>query len=227
MATKTKEDFKKENFKLGTIKAAYSRAHKYLGQHYEALEALINRRGENSSDWSEATAKMTSEAIQRYRMQAEQALDNLDRGGEALIAVIFELGPDDTNEGVEGMTKKVSDDIVDCNDRYAELNSKYARALEEANELNYPAKKQKNPSRPREPAETPEYASFQSYPEMKPNFLNQHSDMVDINEFCRLHDYGVQRETTNIRHLNAFVPVDALIMNTSSTGQETGRERPR
>ena len=160
-------------------------------------------------------------------MQAEQSLDNLDKGGEAMIAVIFELEPDDTDEGIEGMTKKVSDNIVDYNDRYAELNSKYARALEEANELNYPAKKQKNPSRPREPAETPEYASFQSYPEMKPNFLNQHSDMVDINEFCRLHDYGVQRETTNIRHLNAFVPIDAFFMDAGSTVQENERERSR
>ena len=141
MATKTKEDFRKQNFRLGTVKATYSRAHKHLEQKFEELEALIKRRDENPQRWSEATAKITSESIQKYRIQAERALANMDRGGEALIEVIFELGEADTTDGVDVMTQKVSDDISSYNDRYGELNSRYASVLEEANDLNYQAEK--------------------------------------------------------------------------------------
>ena len=109
----------------------------------------------------------------------------MDRGGEALIEVIFELGEANNTDGVDVMTQKVSDDISSYNDRYGELNSRYASVLEEANDWNYQAEKQKNISKPRGPTETAEYTRFQSYPEMKPTFLNQDSDMVDINEFCR------------------------------------------
>ena len=111
MAAKTKADFKKENIRLGTVKATYSRAHKHLEEKYEEIEALIKRREEDSQRWSEATAKITSESIQKYRMQAEAALTKMDRGAEALIDVILLLSDADTTEGVDVMTERASTDI--------------------------------------------------------------------------------------------------------------------
>ena len=182
MTLKTKDDFNRKKARMGTVKAASSRANKALGKQLVALEALIKKREEDSTDWSEATAKMTAEAIQKCRGISEQALENLENAGLALNEVILEMRPEDTQEGLEAMTKKVSEDIEEYNNKYAELKQKFTKTLEVANELTV-AKKPAHPSRPRETTETPEFTRFQSYPDMEPTFLSQDSDMIEINLF--------------------------------------------
>ena len=212
MATKTKADFKKENIRLGTVKATYSRTHKHLEEKYEELEALVKQRDEDPQLWSEATAKITSEAIQKYRIQAESALTKMDRGAEALIDVILQLADADTTDGVDVMTERVSTDISSYYDKYGDLNSKYAKVLRMANDMNFQTANQKISSRPAGPIETADYVRFQSCPELKPTFLNQDSDMVDINMFCRqFRDYmnmgykGKPPTTGISMHLSPFV----------------------
>ena len=212
MATKTKADFKKENIRLGTVKATYSRTHKHLEEKYEELEALVKMKDENPQLWSEATAKITSESIQKYRIQAESALTKMDRGAEALIDVILLLSDADTTEGVDVMTERVSTDISSYYDKYGELNSRYANVLRMANDMNYQTANQKSTSKPAGPIETTDYVRFQSCPELKPTFLNQDSDMVDINVFCKqFRDYmnmgykGKPPTTGISMHLSPFV----------------------
>ena len=93
------------------------------------------------------------------------------------------MKPDENPEGLEVLTNKVSEDIEEYNNKYAELKRTFTRTLEEADELTA-AEKPAQPSRSRETSETPEFARFQSYPDMKPTFLDQDSDMAEINLFC-------------------------------------------
>ena len=77
----------------------------------------------------------------------------------------------------------MSEDIEEYSNKYAELIQTFTKTLEEADELTA----SENPiqtSGSRETSETPEFDRFQSYPDMKPTFLDQDSDMVEINLFC-------------------------------------------
>ena len=124
MTQKTEDDFKREKARMGTVKAASSRANKALGKKLIELEALIKRKEENPEDWSEATAKRTAETIQKCRGISEQALENLESAGLAINDVILAMKPEDIQESLEIMTKKVSEDIEEYNEKYGDLNSK-------------------------------------------------------------------------------------------------------
>ena len=182
MTHKTKDDFTREKVRMGSVKAASSRANKALAKMCTELKALIKRRDENPTDWSEATAKKTAEAIQKCRGNLETALDNLEVAGIAMDEVILAMKPEDTTERLEAMTTKVSEDIKEYKDKYGNLKSKFTKTLEVVNELTEVAKKPQYPSR--QTSETPEYTRFQSYPEMKPTFLDLDSNMIEINLFC-------------------------------------------
>ena len=169
--------------RMGTAKAASTRANNSLRRMCKELEALIEWRNNDPSDWKKATAKKTAEAIQKCRGTSEAALDNIEIAGQTLNEVILGMKPDENPEGLEVLTNKVSEDIEEYNNKYAELKQTFTKTLEEADKLTA-AKKPVQPSRSRETSETPEFAQFQSYPDMKPTFLDQDSDMVEINLFC-------------------------------------------
>ena len=135
MTLKTKDDFNREKARMGTVKAASTRANNALRKMCTELEVLIKRRDEDPTDWSEATAKKTAEAIQKCRGTSETALDNLEIAGHAMNEVILAMKPEDTQEGLEAMTTKVSEDIEEYNDKYGNLKSKFVFLQED---LNYP-----------------------------------------------------------------------------------------
>ena len=68
---------------------------------------------------------MTAESIQKYRGQAELALNDIEVAGKALNDVIFELRQEECQDDLEVMTAKVEEDIVEYQEKYAELNSNH------------------------------------------------------------------------------------------------------
>ena len=84
MTLKTKDDFNREKARMGAAKSASTRANNALRKMCTKLEALITRRDANPTDWSEARAKKTAEAIQKCRGTSEAALDNLEIAGLAM-----------------------------------------------------------------------------------------------------------------------------------------------
>ena len=159
MAHKTKEDFMKEKTRMGTAKAASTRANYSLRRMCKELEALIERRENDPTDWKEATAKKTAEAIQKCRGTSEAALDNIEIVGHTLKEVILGMKPDENPEGLEVLTNKVSEDIDEYNNKYGELKLTFISTLGEADELTA-AEKPAQLSRSRETSETPEFAQF-------------------------------------------------------------------
>ena len=77
----TKDDYKKGKIRMGQVKAAYTRTAKSLSKQLAALEALFKRKDGNPEDWPEATAKMTAESNQKFRGQAELALNDIGVAG--------------------------------------------------------------------------------------------------------------------------------------------------
>ena len=78
MTFRTKDEFIREKARMGAAKGASTRANNALRRLCSELGVLIERRENDSSDWSETTAKKTAEAIQRSRGISEAALETLD-----------------------------------------------------------------------------------------------------------------------------------------------------
>ena len=76
------------------------------------------------------------------------------------------------------MVKKVSEDIEEYNLNYDDLQTMNAVTLEGADKLLH---QKPTPATRREPSGNP--TRFNSYPDLKPTFLNQDSTMIEINQW--------------------------------------------
>jgi hypothetical protein len=96
------------------------------------------------------------------------------------MEVIYRMNAEETEEkDLDKIVEKVSEDINEYNLKYDNLQSAHAATLEGADKLLH---QKPTPATQKESSGNP--TRFNSYPDLKPTFLNQDSTMIEINQWC-------------------------------------------
>ena len=168
---RTKEEFASEKAKMARVKSSISKCCKTVERQCKRLEEMLEK-----ADFPEITARKTAQDINKYKGLIEQHLEDLEVKGAALMEVIYGMNAEETEEkDLDKIVEKVSEDINEYNLKYDNLQSANAATLEGADKLLH---QKPTPATQKESSGNP--TRFNSYPDLKPTFLNQDSTMIDI-----------------------------------------------
>ena len=180
--TKTKDDFNRMKAKVTYAKGQIRIKIEKISSLCVKLKA-ITERGEGKFEPS--TAKKLALEIEKSRKSLESKTDNLESAGDNLIDVILEMNAKDTPlESLELMMTQVNQEIKEYSDKTNDLKETHEKILELADTLLASPKKQAKNQINNETNLTNEFERFIAQTDLKPTFLNQDTNMVELNRWC-------------------------------------------